>query len=68
MEPRYVVVEEWADGLTQAWGPFSERRASMAQDALRAAEGGVREVYILPVYTSGQLDRELPDWKRDARV
>lgn len=65
---RYCVVEEWPDGLTQAWGPFSEHRALMAADALREAAGEIRAVHVLPLHTSTALSRELPDWTREPVV
>ena len=67
-EAKYIVVEEWADGLTGAWGPFSDHRAAMAAEALIEAQGGVLTVHIVQLHSSGELDRELPDWKRSARV
>ena len=67
-EPQqYVVVETLLGGATYVWGPFSEHRALMAADALRE-RASVQRCDVHALYSSRDLDNELPDWKRSARV
>lgn len=61
---RYVVIETDEDGTEHVWGPFTDKRADDATDALLRAGGyHVRSVVL---HSSAALTIELPDWRRVA--
>jgi hypothetical protein len=60
---KYVVIETDTDGTVLVFGPFSWARADMAVDALQEL-GSVESARALPLLSSSDLTRDLPDWRR----
>lgn len=62
MSGGFVVIAIEEDGTHSAWGPLSDHRADQAIAAFH--EIGVSQAFALPLRSSSELSREVPDWKR----